>query len=41
MLPLSQWTVLGQTTEIAPGQFQFTDPTATNTSRRFFVVRSP
>jgi hypothetical protein len=40
-LPLSNWTVLGGVTEVSPGQFQFTDPQATNTSRRFYRVRSP
>jgi len=28
-------------TEISPGQFQFTDPQATNSSQRFYGVRSP
>ncbi len=42
-LPLSNWTSLtGLTlTEISPGQFQFTDPQATNIPRRFYRVRSP
>jgi hypothetical protein len=40
-LPLSNWTALGGVTEVAPGQFQFTDPQATNTPRRFYRVRSP
>ena len=40
-LPLSNWTVLGSATEVSPGQFQFTDPQATNTPQRFYRVRSP
>jgi len=40
-LPLSNWTMLGAATEVSPGQFQFTDPQATNTPQRFYRVRSP
>ena len=40
-LPLSNWTVLGPVTEIAPGQFQFIDLQATNQPQRFYRVRSP
>ena len=40
-LVLSNWTVLGGATEISAGQFQFTDPQATNYSQRFYRVRSP
>jgi hypothetical protein len=40
-LPLSNWTSLGGVTEVAPGQFQFTDPQATNTARRFYRLRAP
>jgi alpha-tubulin suppressor-like RCC1 family protein len=40
-LPLTSWTVLGGATELSPGQFQFTDPQATNSPRRFYRVRSP
>jgi len=40
-LPLSNWTVLGVATEIAPGQFQFNDPQATNSAQRFYRLRSP
>src|ERR1019366_1489853 len=39
-LPLSNWTALGGATEVCPGQFQFTDPQATNTARRFYRLRS-
>ena len=40
-LPQSGWTALGGITELSPGQFQFTDPQATNSPRRFYRVRSP
>ena len=40
-LPFSNWTVLGGVTEISPGQFQFTDPQATNYPQRFYRVQSP
>src|SRR5262249_9783259 len=40
-LPLSQWTVAGVPTMIAPGVFQFTSGLATNGPRRFYNVRSP
>jgi hypothetical protein len=42
-LPFAQWSNLGHATE-APagsGQFQFTDPQATNNKARFYRVRSP
>jgi hypothetical protein len=35
------WTVLRPATEIAPGQFQFTDTQAANYPQRFYQVRSP
>jgi len=40
-VPLSNWTSLTGLTEVAAGQFQFTDPQATNSARRFYRVRSP
>jgi hypothetical protein len=40
-LPLSNWTALTGVIEISSGQFQFTDTQATNSSRRFYRVRSP
>lgn len=40
LLPMSLWTPLGPPIENPPGQFQFTDQTATN-SRGFYNVRSP
>jgi WD40 repeat protein len=39
-LPITNWITLGGATEIAPGQFQFTDPQATNFPSRFYRVRS-
>jgi hypothetical protein len=41
LLPLANWTVLGEVAEIAPGQFQFVDPQATNYGQRFYRVHSP
>jgi hypothetical protein len=38
-LSVSNWTVLGTTTEGAAGQFQFTDPQATTNKLRFYRVR--
>ena len=40
-LPFSNWTVLGAPTESPAGQYQFTDPQATNMVQRFYRVRSP
>jgi sugar lactone lactonase YvrE len=40
-LSLSNWTVLGGVTEVSLGQFQFTDPQATNNPQRFYRIRSP
>jgi PKD repeat protein len=40
-LSLGNWTTLGSATEVSAGQFQFTDPQATNNSKRFYRVRSP
>jgi N-acetylneuraminic acid mutarotase len=40
-LPLSNWAVLNGVTEISPGQFQFTDSSATNGGQRFYCVHSP
>jgi len=41
LIPLTNWTQLSGVTEVSPGQFQFTDPQATNTVRRYYRVRSP
>jgi len=37
---LTNWTALGGVTEISPGQFQFTDPQATNSPQRFYRVQA-
>jgi len=39
--PRTNWTALGGVIEVAPGQFQFTDPQATNNPQRFYQIRSP
>jgi hypothetical protein len=41
VLPLSNWAIIGSVTEIASGQFQFTDTNATNFTLRFYKTRSP
>ena len=40
-LPLSNWTTLGDATEVSPGQFQLTDPPATNAPQIAYRVCSP
>lgn len=42
-LPVIQtnWTGLGAVVEVSPGQFQFTDPPAANSSTRFYRIVSP
>jgi alpha-tubulin suppressor-like RCC1 family protein len=40
-LSLSNWSSVTGLTEVSPGQFQFTDTQTTNTSQRFYRVRSP
>lgn len=40
-LALTDWTVLGEVQQVAPGQYQFTDPQATTNTGRFYRVRSP
>jgi hypothetical protein len=40
-VPLSNWTALGGVTEVAPGQFQFTDAQTANNSQRFYRLCSP
>jgi predicted outer membrane repeat protein len=40
-LALSNWTVLGEVQQVAPGQYQFTDPQAATNMARFYRVRSP
>ena len=38
---LAGWTVIGSASQIAPGLFQFSDPTSRNYPRRFYQLRSP
>jgi hypothetical protein len=41
-LPLGDWASVGTATNIAPGQYQFTDPaTRTNQPKRFYLLRWP
>jgi len=40
-LPPTNWTALGGVVETAPGQFQFTDPQATNGGLRFYRAYAP
>jgi PKD repeat protein len=40
-LALTRWTVLGEVQQVAPGQYQFTDPQAATNRLRFYRVRSP
>jgi hypothetical protein len=40
-LALTNWTVLGEVQQVAPGQYQFTDPQAATNTARFYRVRSP
>ena len=40
-LALTNWTVLGEVRQVAPGQHQFTDPQAATNTGRFYRVRSP
>ncbi len=38
-LPLNQWSNLGTATEISPGQYQFSDPNATNAAQ-FYILQT-
>jgi hypothetical protein len=38
---LANWMPLGSASEIAPGQFRFTDTQTTNYAKRFYCTRSP
>ncbi len=40
-LPLTNWTLLGPPANLGSGQYQFTDPAATNDVQRFYRVSSP
>lgn len=39
--PRSQWESLGAPIPVGGGVYQFTDPAATNSARRFYQLRSP
>jgi hypothetical protein len=38
---LTTWSSVGVATQVFPGYYQFTDPSATNYARRFYRLRSP
>jgi len=38
---MTNWTTVGITTEVAPGQYQFNDPQATNSLQRFYRIVAP
>ncbi|MGH7967216.1 MAG: choice-of-anchor Q domain-containing protein, partial [Limisphaerales bacterium] len=40
-LPIENWSILGQPLQVSPGLFQFTDPDAENSARRFYRISSP
>ena len=40
-LPLADWTLLAPAIQCSPGQYQFTDPGATNYLQRYYRVISP
>jgi hypothetical protein len=40
-LSFTNWTALGITAEVSPGQYQFTDTQATNNPQCFYRVRFP
>ncbi len=40
-LPLTDWLPIGNAAQNPPGQYQFTDPGATNYPQRFYQVVSP
>jgi hypothetical protein len=41
LLPFTNWTPLGALTNDGSGQYQFSDPSATNGGQRFYRVSSP
>jgi hypothetical protein len=40
-LPQTNWTQLSGVMEVSPGQFQFTDPQATNGGQRYYNIFAP
>lgn len=40
-LPFNEWSNMGNPTEVSPGNYQFSDPSAANLSQRFYYVTSP
>jgi hypothetical protein len=40
-LPLSDWTVLGQMTEVQPGRYRFTDPRPARDPQCYYRIRYP
>jgi len=38
-LPINQWSNLGTATEVSPGNYQFSDPNATNTAQ-FYILQT-
>jgi len=40
-LPSANWTPLSGVSEITPGEFEFTDPQATNNAQRFYRIFAP
>src|SRR5262249_20257805 len=38
---LAAWSLVGVATQLSPGVYQFTDPSATSYPRRFYQLRSP
>lgn len=41
LVNLTNWTVLGTSTEVSPGLYQFTDSRYTNNNYRFYMIRFP
>jgi len=39
--PLRNWTVLGGPAEVSPGHYQFSDPQASNYTKRFYAISPP
>jgi hypothetical protein len=39
--PLGNWTALGGPAEVSPGHYQFSDPQASNYTKRFYAISPP